>query len=212
MKQHTTIAILGGGGKTGTYLVHELLNRDYQLKLLLRQPDHFTISSPSIHICKGDAIQYESIRELVQGCDAIISTVGQRPNEPLVASQATNHILRVMEEFQIRRYIAVAGLNLDTPTDQKSTRTQMATDWMKTTYPIIHEDRQKAYEVLAESPVDWTLVRVPFIVFTEERGTTEVDLVDCPGEKVQAPDLASFLADQLTDTRYYQQSPFVASL
>ncbi|WP_247234742.1 NAD(P)-dependent oxidoreductase [Telluribacter sp. SYSU D00476] len=212
MKQPTTIAVLGGGGKTGTYLVQELLHRGYQLKLLLRQPDTLSISSPSIYICKGDAIHYEDIRALVRGCDAIISTVGQRPNEPLVASQVTNHLLRVMDEFQIRRYISVAGLNLDTPTDQKSARTQMATDWMKATYPTIHEDRQKAYKVLAQNPVDWTLVRVPFIEFTDSSGATEVDLVDCPGEKVRATDLASFLADQLTDTRYYRQSPFVASL
>lgn len=212
MKQPTTIAVLGGGGRTGTYLVQELLHRGYQLKLLLRQPDHFSISHHSIQIYKGDATHYDDIHELVRGCDAIISTVGQRPNEPLVASQATQHILRVMEEFQIRRYISVAGLNLDTPTDQKNARTQMATDWMKSTYPIIHEDRQRAYEVLAESQVDWTLVRVPFIVFTDERGATNSDLVDCSGEKVRPPDLAAFLADQLTDTRYLRQAPFVASI
>ncbi len=35
MKQKIKIAVLGGGGRTGKYLVTELLNQEYHIKLLL---------------------------------------------------------------------------------------------------------------------------------------------------------------------------------
>ena len=45
MKQNQKIAVIGGGGRTGSYLVNQLLNQGYQLKLLLRSPEHLKIQS-----------------------------------------------------------------------------------------------------------------------------------------------------------------------
>jgi hypothetical protein len=35
--------------------------------------------------------------------------------------------------------------------------------------------------------------------------------VDCPGEKITAGNLAEFLVNQLYDTTYFKQSPFIAN-
>ncbi len=211
MNQNTKIAILGGGGRTGKFLVSHLLQQGYYLKLLLRHPENFTLESSQIEIIAGDAVHLSAIYSLLQDCDAVISTLGQRPGEPMVASQATAHILAAMAHCHIKRYIAVAGLNVDTPSDQKSPQTIQATDWMKTNFPLIHADRQKAYSILAASPLDWTLVRVPFIQFTEANGKIAVDLTDCPGTEINAGDIATFLTEQLLDNTYFQQSPFIAN-
>jgi hypothetical protein len=108
-----------------------------------------------------------------------LSTVGQRKDEPLVASLATGNILKVMKDYGIERYVLLAGLNIDTPFDKKSLKTMMATDWMKANFPIIQEDRQKAYDFLTASNVNWTQVRVPFIEFTDESTEISVNLEDC---------------------------------
>ena len=39
MEQKIKIAVLGGGGRTGKYLVTQLLSQGYHLKLLLRNPE-----------------------------------------------------------------------------------------------------------------------------------------------------------------------------
>jgi hypothetical protein len=54
-------------------------------------------------------------------------------------------------------------------------------------------------------------VRVPFIQFTDAEGTVEVDLADCPGNKISAGAIASFLVEQLTNTTFLQKSPFIAT-
>jgi putative NADH-flavin reductase len=212
MEQKTKIAILGGGGRTGKYLVTQLLSQGYNIKLLLRSTENYQPQSPLIEIIKGDAIDAETIRSLVEGCQAIISTVGQRKDEPLVASQATVNVLKAMVEYGIQRYILVAGLNVDTPFDKKSSETSIATEWMKMNFPLIHADRQKTYSILSTSDVNWTLVRVPFIEFTDAKGETIVSLEDCRGKKISATDIATFLIEQLSDATYVRKSPFIANV
>ena len=211
MEQKIKVAVLGGGGRTGKYLITQLLNQGYSVKLLLRSPEKFQLQNPGIEIIKGDAIDIESIRSLVKGCQAIISTVGQRPDEPLVASRATLNVLSVMAELGVRRYILVAGLNVDVPSDKKSERTTMATEWMKSNFPLIHEDRQKTYSILSASNADWTLVRVPFIEFTDVRKETLASVEDCRGDKISAADIAFFLIEQLDSDFYIKKSPFIAN-
>ena len=96
-------------------------------------------------------------------------------------------------------------------TDKKSTQTLAATEWMKANFPVIQEDRQKAYSALLESPLDWTLVRVPMIEFTEAGGNLTVNREDCLGTKITAGAIADFLIQQLSDNQFYRQAPFIAT-
>jgi putative NADH-flavin reductase len=212
MEQKIKIAVLGGGGRTGKYLVTQLLSQGHNIKLLLRNPENFQPENPLIQIIKGDAIDAGAIRSLVEGCQVIISMIGQRKDEPLVASQATINVLKAMAEYGIQRYILVAGLNVDTPFDKKGPETSIATGWMKMNFPLIHADRQKTYSILSASDVNWTLVRVPFIEFTDAGGETVVSLEDCRGKKISAADIATFLAGQLSDDTYVRKSLFIANV
>lgn len=211
MTTHRKIAVLGGGGRTGKYLVTQLLSRDYTVRLLLRNPENFQIKNPRVEIVKGDALEINAVRSLTEGCSAVISTIGQRKDEPLVASQATLNVLNAMAEHNIHRYILVAGLNVDTPYDKKGSETQVATEWMKTTFPRIHEDRQKSYSILATSNVNWTLVRVPMIAYSDIHGKILVSLEDCPGNKISASDIAAFIIAQLDDDTFGGKAPFIAN-
>ena len=211
MEQKTKIAVLGGGGKTGKYLVTQLLSQGYYINLLLRNPENFHLESPLLKIVKGDAIDPVAIHSLLLNCQAVISTVGQRKDEPLVASQATLNVLRAMKEYGIQRYILLAGLNVDTPFDKKGAETKHATEWMKMNFPLIHADRQKAYSILSASDVDWTLVRVPLIEFTDARGEIIANVDDCEGNKISAADIGHFLVDQLSDITYIRKAPFIAN-
>lgn len=211
MKTINKVAVLGGRGRTGKYLINQLLKEGFSVKLLLRHPEDFTIQSTNIEIIKGDAIDSKSIQLLLEGCDAVLSTIGQRQGEPLVASAATINVLKSMKDLNINRYILLSGINIDTPFDKKSAKTTLATDFMKTNYPIIQEDRQRTYDLLVNSVVDWTLVRVPFIEFTTVNSDIIVDLEDCAGDKINAGDIAAFMVRQMNDDKFIRKSPFITN-
>ncbi|WP_426483558.1 NAD(P)-dependent oxidoreductase [Flavobacterium sp. 2] len=212
MKNISKVAVLGGGGRTGKFLVDQLLNEGFSLKLLLRNPQNFEIQNSKIEIIQGDALDFESIQLLLKDCQAVVSTIGQRKDEPLVACTVTKHVLRAMKEQGINRYVLLAGLNIDTPFDKKSPKTIMATDWMKTNFPEIQEDRQKAYDLLVQSDVNWTQVRVPFIEFTDNSSEVVVNLEDCLSDKISAFDIAEFMLKEMTESNYSRKSPFISAI
>jgi putative NADH-flavin reductase len=212
MKNISKVAVLGGGGRTGKYLVSQLLEKGFSVKLLLRNPDNFIIQNSKIEIIKGDAVDEESINLLLKDCQAVISTIGQRPGEPMVASKATKNVLKAMEFYSIQRYVLLAGLNIDTPFDKKSPKTIMATDWMKTNFPEIQSDRQFTYDLLSNSNVDWTQVRVPLIVFSDESTEISVNLEDCLGDKITALDISKFLVQEMVESNYIRKSPFISAV
>jgi putative NADH-flavin reductase len=212
MNNISKIAVIGGTGKAGRYLVKELLSRGYHLKLLLRFPEDFQIKDPKIELVKGDARDARAVRSLLEGCEAIISAVGQPKGEESIFSQATKNIVAAMSIYGIRRYVVLTGLNVDTPFDRKNEKAKAATEWMRANYPKTTMDKQVEYEFLSKSDVDWTLVRLPMIALTDERRELKVSLEDCPGDGISAADLAAFLADQLRDEAFVHEAPFVASL
>lgn len=212
MKQTIKLAIIGGTGKSGKYLVQQLLNQGFHFKMLLRNPENFLIKSPQIEIIKGDARDAQAVLSLIQDCQAVISAIGQPVGESSIFGDATRNVLEAMRIHKLKRYILLTGLNVDTPFDKKSPKTKFGTDWMKENYPKTTLDKQHEYETLVKSETDWTLVRLPLIEQTEARGIINTSLEDCIGDKISATDLADFLINQLSDTQFIRKAPFIFNI
>lgn len=212
MTNHHHIALIGGTGKSGKYLTKKLLEEGFSIKMLLRNPDRLELHHPAITKIKGDARNPEDIARLLQGCTAVLSTLGQPKGEPPIFSTATRNVLHAMNKLQITRYIVTTGLSVDVPNDHKSEKVQQASDWMRVNYAPTTKDKQLEYEILAECSVDWTLVRLPLIEQTEVAKGIKVDLRDCPGDQVSATDLANFIVGQLKSDEYIRKAPFIASI
>ena len=212
MQNNQPIAVIGGTGKSGKYLVSQLLSKGQSFKLLVRDAKKFTAPHPLIELVEGDARDHAAIHDLIRGCSAVISTLGQPKGEPPIFTAATSNTLRAMREHGVTRYILTTGLNVDTPWDKKGPKTSAATEWMRVNYPATTTSKQHEYSLLAESDTEWTLVRLPLIELTENMGEVAVSLEDCPGEKISATDLANFLVVQLTEKVYWRKSPFLANI
>jgi putative NADH-flavin reductase len=212
MTNHHHIAVIGGTGKLGKYLVKKLLEKGFLIKMLLRNPDQLELNHPAIEKVKGDARNPMDIALLLEGCTGILSTLGQPKGEPPIFSTATSNVLNAMQKLKIKRYIVTTGLSVDTPNDHKSEQVQEATDWMRANYAPTTGDKQVEYELLAQGHVDWTLVRLPLIEQTEVAKGVKISLEDCLGNHISATDLANFLIEQLENTEYIGQAPFIASI
>lgn len=114
------IALCGATGKTGKHLINQLLNQGYHVRALIRKPQNYLFSHPSLEIIEGDLKDPQAAITLLEGCTAVISTIGQIKDETLISSLATDNIISAMKKLQINRYILLTGLNLEIPGDQKS--------------------------------------------------------------------------------------------
>jgi putative NADH-flavin reductase len=207
-----TIALIGGTGRTGNYVIQQLIRDGFRVRMLSRDPKSVKIPSPQVEIVPGDVLDEASVKRLLEGCNAVISTLGLREGGAMnTFSTSTEHVLRAMCASDIRRYIVITGLNVDAPTDVKSPKTRFATDWMHQNYPKTTADKQLEFELLSESGLDWTLVRLPMIRVADELLPLKISLEDCPGDEVTTASLAVFLVDELSETAFIGQAPFVAT-
>ncbi|MCS3529151.1 NAD(P)-dependent oxidoreductase [Chryseobacterium sp. JUb7] len=204
-----TVAVIGGTGKSGKYLVQHLSDKHFSIKLLARNPENLTLQNPLIEIVKGDARDDQSVKKLVENSDLVISTLGQPKGEKSIFSDAAKNVIKAMDWYGLKRYIVTTGLSVNTPLDHKNEKVRMATDWMYQNYPETTQDKQKEFELLTESDLDWTLVRLPLINLTSEHFTAESSLEDCKGENISAADLAEFLISQIHDETFIKKSPFL---
>ena len=211
MKLYKKIAVIGGTGKAGKYLMGQLINQGYQIKALTRNPNKLSFTSSLVEKITGDARNYESIYTLLQGCDAVISTIGPSRKEPDTCSIVTGNVIQAMQTLNIKRYIELAGLAIVAPSDKKRFMTNLFVGIMKLFFPAIIADRQKGYRLLSESDLEWTLVRSSMIEQTDSKRLVKTSLIDSPGRKVSSTDLALFLIDQLSDDRFIRKSPFISS-
>jgi nucleoside-diphosphate-sugar epimerase len=210
MKPIHRVAVIGGTGKSGKYLVKQLLKQNFGIKLLHRKPKTLDIANPLIEVVKGDARDYAAIHSLLAGCDAVLSCLSQPVGEPTIFSDATRNLLKAMAAHKINKYITTAGLNVDTPLDQKNEQTQFGTNWMYENFPTTTADRQMEYQLLADSNTDWTMVRLPLITQTDNTSEITVSLIDCPGDNISATNLALFMIAQMNNVEFVKQAPFIA--
>jgi putative NADH-flavin reductase len=208
---HKKIAVLGGTGKAGKYIIRELVRQGYLVKALARDPRKIEHSDPSIEVIQGNARDYQAIFNLLSQCDAVISTLGPSGNEPDTCSIAAGHIIKAMQAFPMSRFIEVAGLGIDTPEDKKSLFTRSLVTMMKWFASAVIADRQKDYELLKNSSIRWTVVRCPMIKLTDLTRHVETSLTDSPGNQISATDLARFLIDQLNNEQFVCKAPFISN-
>lgn len=207
----STIAILGGAGKAGRAVVLAALAAGYRVRVLLRHPALFTIQHEHLTILLGDARNPEALRQLLVGCAGLLSTLGNPKGEQTpIISLVTNLLISELRNANIRRYVTVTSL-YTTAVEQLDAATQQAIDYMAAHYPQFMADRQRELDLLAASELDWTCVRLPYLLETPAVGTVKTRLDYLPGPTITVTDLAQFLVSQLTGNAYIRHAPFVAN-
>ena len=208
MNQNIKIAVIGGTGKAGKYLLNQLVRHGLKIKALVRNPQKLEENN-LIEKVIGDVRNYESVYNLIDGCNVVVSTLGQSKGEDPVFSLAAKNIVKAMEALHITRYIVLTGLTLDTQFDNKGFQTQMKSLVMRLFFKKIILDKQAENKILQDSKLDWTIVRVPFIELTDSQKTIRISLDDCKGSGISSTDLAKFLTDQIWDESFLRKAPFI---
>ncbi|MBF9143631.1 NAD(P)-dependent oxidoreductase [Hymenobacter properus] len=207
----SSLALLGGAGKAGFPVVQAALQAGHRVRVLLRHPAQFAVRHERLTILEGDARDPVALRQLLAGSSALISTLGNPRGESVpILSSVTAHLLALLPELGIRRYITVTSL-YDTDQPQPDAATRQAAAYMEQHFPAFMADRHRELALLASSPLDWTCVRLPLVVEAPATGIVQTSLTHRPGPQIAAADLAQFLLGQLSSDKFLRQCPFVAN-
>jgi putative NADH-flavin reductase len=214
-RKNITIAMLGATGMVGGYIVQEALAQGYDIRALARTPAKLHALKDQITIVEGNARDLSAIDVLLQGSNIVISALGPTKADgdasKTISTTATGHIIQLMPEHNIKRYILVSGAAVDIPGDGRN-----MTGWLiqKMTFLTLYDtlkDKQAEYQLLADSSIQWTLVRCPLIKDKPFKHQPKASLVTPSSFSLRAGELAHFMIEQINSEEFIKKGPFLES-
>jgi len=211
-----TITIFGATGRMQHLLVQQALDTGHKVIGYARTPSKMTIQHPNLTLIKGTMLDKTAIEEAVEGSDVVIETVG-------CVSEGTKLIIQAMKKFKVKRLIVVSTSNAkdskDLPDKKFALLLGMTRGVLKLLglfnrqYRNAVSELRKIAEIVRNSDLDWTLVRVAGLNNNARSNHVKSGYLG-QGRlsfTTSRADMADFLLQQVTDSTYIKQSPAISS-
>lgn len=203
------ILILGATGRVGRHIVALALHNKHHVTALVRTPEKLHINNENLTVIQGNVLNKEDILRAMHGADVVISTLNTDGATTL--SESMPLIIEAMEKEGIKRIITVgtAGI-LQSRNTPNLLRYQSNESMQKSTRAA--KDHHKAYDLLKESSLDWTIVCPTYLPDGEKIGEyrEERDVLPLDGVKIYVPDTAEFTYKQIESNKYIKSRVGIA--
>lgn len=156
------VAVIGGTGFVGGYLLDALVRSGHQASVLVRPGSESKLrSAAGVHAIQGDLSSAEALRGVVEGCDALIYNVGILREFPRrgITYEASQYE-GVVRAVEAAREAGVSRMLL------------MSANGVKRAGTPYQDTKYRAEEYAMQSDLDVTVFR-PSVIFGDPRGTME---------------------------------------
>jgi putative NADH-flavin reductase len=208
------LAIFGGTGVVGATLLDQALAAGHDVRALVRDPARLPTPLRSVDrlaVTRGDAADPTAVKEVVAGCDAVLSTLGG-VRGPESMSAGIDVILTAMREYGVRRLVVMQGFHLTVPGDPHNPGKLLIGPIMRIALPAVaHHAALMGERLRAADDVDWTLVRAPRVVDGPPTGGRRTGRLRLgPWSTVTNGDVARFMLDCLDGAGHIHAAPMIA--
>jgi len=164
------VLVAGGTGGCGRLVVRRLSELGIAARVLTRDARR-AASLGSVEVLEGNALSAEDCRRAIDGCKAVICTLGDRrvpPDGRMVDGDGVINLARATEQAGARRFILVSSVGVgDSWTPLMWLVVWLA--WVMRVMPIFREkERSEAY--VRASGLRWTILRPGFLSNFRMRG------------------------------------------
>jgi putative NADH-flavin reductase len=211
------ISILGSTGFLGKVLLEKALDKGYEIKTLVRNPEKLGEFKERVEFIQGNVFNVNDIEKAVSDCDVVISTVGppqRNPGNPEIYKKGIEDLVAVLEKKNIRRYIHIGGAAHPGGENENWTLgRKFLRIFLRIFAKPILEAKYLEWEVLKKSKLEWTLVRPPRISKAKSEGKKIMaDDKNLASMQVNVDDLAGFIIDQITSGVWLKKAPLVSNV
>lgn len=209
------LALFGATGSTGLHIIEEALKQGYVLSVYTRDAKKLAALAGKVEVVVGDLQDREAIAKCIQGADAVISALG--PNSLKVQGDrpvmhGLSNIMATMRQLGVRRLLQVSTASYRDPQDGFVLSSYAGVLFFKVFVRKAYDDIRATGELIANSDLDWTLVRIPFLKDGPATGKIDVGWYGRTklGSKLSRGNLAQFLVQQITDKKFVRAAPGIA--
>jgi putative NADH-flavin reductase len=202
------IAIFGASGRTGILTVYQALDKGHLVTAFARKPSSVTIRHKNFQVIQGDILEYEKVKQAVEGQEVIISALGVESRKPTtVLSEGTRNILRAMEECKVSRFICMSSAGI------------LGNDagflFGKIIMPLflkqVFLDKVRQMKIIQETNLDWVIIRPTSLTDAPKTGKYKITTGLPVSRKIPRADVADFMLKLITNKQYDCQMPAIAS-
>jgi len=212
-KPPSRILIIGATGGTGRQLVAQALERGYAVTALVRKPSKLRIEHPRLTVVQGDVLDHDSVATAMRGQEAVISALGHKryfyPTR--ILSEGTRNILRAMEAHGVSRFVCETSLGLGDSAGRLGLYYTLFLIPM--ILPFYFWDKTRQERLLAESKVEWVIVRPGVLNNGNKRGQYRAGhrLGGFLGTvRISRADVADFMLEQLESDMFLRTATGVS--
>src|SRR6266704_5684229 len=198
------IVVIGSTGRTGRLVLEEGIRRRHAMTAFTRRPDALADLAGLRMVVHGDGRNLEDIRRAIRGQDAVISIVAPEGRGPTtVISDVARAELTAMGEAGVRRIVTVSVSAIE------GRRPWILINLVRWILRKPYADFARMERLITSSPVDWTIVRPPYLSNGPMTGRvrTQVggkDLRHGPYH-ISRADLAATLVDLAEDSQHVRE-------
>jgi len=209
------IAILGSTGFVGKVLLSKALEKGYQIKTLVRNPEKLEDLSDKIEIIQGNVFDPSAVEATIGGTEAVLSTIGppqRNPGNPELYEKAMKDIVRIMDKHGIKRYIHIGGAaHKGGENEVWKFNRKFLRLFLNLFGKQILVAKHLEWEVLKSSDLDWTLVRPPRIANEAASGSMSINEKNLKYLKVSVEELTDFILQQISSKDWIRKAPLISS-
>jgi len=208
------IAIFGSTGFVGKILLEKALEKGYQVKTLVRDPEKLGIFKESVESISGDASQADKLEKTVVGTEAVLSTLPPiNNNEPEKSARTMEDLVAILERNAIKRFIHIGGAVHGGGANENWTLgRQILRLYLSIVCKPVLIAKQSEWKVLRTSNLEWTLVRPPRVIKEKRQGHLVANEKNLASVQVNAEDLADFMLEQINSEQWIAKAPLVATV
>ena len=189
-----------------------MLEKGYRVRAQVRNPEKMPLHHSNLSLHKGDVLDANFVAELIEGTQAVISTIGHvKGSDPRVQSKGTAHMIAGMQAHAVKRIISLTGAGIPAEGDKPGLGDRFMRLMMNTFFKDVIRDGKEHAELLRRSSLDYTIVRGPRLTEKPAKGSLKVGLVGDIGMDMTREDLAHFMVKILEDKAYFRKEPAVSN-
>jgi putative NADH-flavin reductase len=196
------IAVFGAGGRIGSRIVDEALNRGHDVTAVVRHPESYTKIHTHLKVAKGDLFNSQDVETGAFDQDAVVSAYSPAAGvPPTTITELVTPLINGLKQAHVKRLIVVGGAGslevapglqlVDTP------------DFPAIYKPVslAHREALKLYQ--KENELEWTFISPSAVIEPGERtgkfrtGTNQL-LSDANGKSfITMEDYAVAIIDEI---------------
>jgi putative NADH-flavin reductase len=210
------IVVFGASGGIGRHVVEQGLARGHEVFAVVRTPGKLALSDPRLTVVAAELSDREAIAAAVGGADAVISALGpsldrKATGMPLIGG--TRNIIDAMRAADVQRYVGMATPSVRDPRDGRALMGVVVPLMGRLFLARAYRELLAVSRIVMDSDRDWTIARFIAPKDGPAKGTVRAGFLgrDKLGSAITRADIATFLLDQVSDTRFLRAAPAISN-